>query len=118
MKFAKVVLRNFQKDFKELLSNTSGYLNCKIVATYGNCEEGITSKNIKEDGMMLLGSNGFEFKRVLKVISAFSNSKPKKPLLLCVNLTIPSGTSFIYQLYEIEEKDNKILLRNQSRVKV
>ena len=116
MKFAKVVLRNFQKDFKELLPNTSGYLNCKIVATYGNCEEGITSKNIKEDGMMLLGSNGFEFERVLKVISAFSNSKPRRSLLLCVNLMIPSGTICIYRLYEIEEKGDDILLRNQSRV--
>lgn len=116
MNFAEVVLGNFQKDFKELLPRAPGYLNCKIVVGLGNCEKGITSSSTKEDGIMLLGSNGFEFEKVLKIISAFSNSKSKKPSLLCVNLMIPSGTICIYRFYEIEEKDSDILLRNQSRV--
>lgn len=116
MNFINIVLRNFQEDFKELLPRASGYLNCKIVVGLGNCEKGITRGSTKEDGMMLLGPDGFEFERVLKAISAFSNSESKKSLLLCVNLMIPSGTICIYRLYEIEGKGDDILLMNQSRV--
>ena len=116
MNFVNIVLWNFQEDFKELLPRSPGYLDCKIVVGHGNCEKGIVSDNIEEDGMMLLGSNGFEFERVSIVISAFSNSKSKESLLLCVNLMIPSGTICIYRLYEIEGKGDDILLVNQSRV--
>ena len=116
MNFVNIVLWNFQEDFKELLPRSPGYLDCKIVVGHGNCEKGIVSDNIEEDGMMLLGSNGFEFERIVKLVSDFSNPNPRNPLLLCVILAIPSGTTCFYRFYEIEEKGNDILLRNQSRV--
>ncbi len=118
MSFAEVVLENFQEDFNELLPRAPGYLNCTIVVGFGDCEKGIAPGHTKKDGIMLLGPNGFEFERVLKLISGFSNSKSGRPLLLCVVLAIPSGTICFCRLYEIEEKGNDILLRNQSRVKI
>jgi len=114
MNFAKVILGNFRRDFKKLLPMAPGYLNCRIVVGHGNCTGGFTSSNTKEDGMTLIKSDGFEFEKVPRVISAFSSSKSREPLLLCVNLMIPSGTICIYRLYEIEKIDNDILLINQS----
>ena len=114
MNFINIVLGNFQEDFKELLPRSPGYLNCKIVAGHGNCEKGILSDNTEEDGMMLTRADEFKFEKVSKVISTFSSSKSKKPLLLCVNLMIPFGATFIYQLYEIEKGVDDIILKNQS----
>jgi len=116
MNFRDTVLENLGEDFNELLPKTPGYLNCNILVGFGDCEKGITPGRTKKDGIMLLGSSGFEFERVLKLISGFSNSKSRRPLLLCVILAIPSGTTCFYRFYEIEEKGNDILLKNQSRV--
>ncbi len=118
MNFRDTVLENLGEDFNELLPKTPGYLNCNIVVGLGDCGKGITPGRTKKDGMMLLGSSGFEFERILKLISGFSNSKSRKTLLLCVSLAIPFGITCFYRFYEIKEKGNDILLRNQSRVEI
>jgi hypothetical protein len=118
MDFTEIVLGNFQKDFKKLLPKTPGYLNCKIVTGYGNCQKGIIPGDMETVSMMLLRADEFKFEMVHKVISDFRSSKTKNQLVLCINLTIPSGVSYIYRFYEIEGKDNDISLRKQSRVGV
>jgi hypothetical protein len=116
MDFTEIVLGNFQKDFKKLLPKTPGYLNCRIVAGYGNCQKGFISDDIEVVGIMLIRVDEFKFEMVRKVISDFRSSKTKNQLVLCIDLAIPSGVSYIYRFYEIEGENNNIFLRKQSRV--
>jgi len=115
--FRETILKNFQEDFKELLPSAPGYLNCRIVAGYGNCEDGFVSDDTKTNGMMLLNAREFEFDSILKVISTFRGSEPKTPLLVFIGLVIPSGTVYIYRFYEIEVRDSDIIfLKNKSKI--